>query len=172
MKRKTLFGVVAGIGAAALLTGAAWSAATESGADAPPPPGMHHGGPGMMIPGLFPPHALKQIGEELGLTPEQHQTIKGLFDQAKPGFEQLHKQMRANAELLVKTRPDDSAYQTVVANVSQSTSEVTAQLVLQGSQLRAQIFAVLTPEQKAKLPGIEQRMEQRFEGHRHGPAAN
>jgi len=171
MERKTLLGFVAGIGAAALLAGAAWSAATDSAPDAPPP-GMHHGGPGMMVPGLFPPHALKQIGEELGLTPEQHQTIKGLFDQAKPGFEQLHKQMRANAELLMKTRPDDSAYQTVVANVSQSTSEITSQLVLQGSQLRAQIFAVLTPDQKSKLAGIEQRMEQRFEGHRHAPPPN
>jgi len=172
MDRRTLLGVVAGFGAVALLTGAAWSAATDPAANPPPPPDMHHGGPGMMVPGLFPPHALDKIGQELGLTPEQHQTIQGLFQQAKPGFEQLHKQMRANAELLAKTRPDDNAYQTVVANVSQSTSEITAQLVLQGSQLRAQIFAVLTPEQKTKLAGIEARMKDHFDGRGHPPAAN
>ena len=172
MEVKNLLGIVAGLGAAALLTGAAWSAATDSAADSPPPPALHHGGPGMMIPGLFPPHALKKIGQELGLSPEQHQTIQGLFQQARPGFEQLHKQMRANAELLMKTRPDDSAYQTVVANVSQSTGDIATQLVLQGSQLRAQVFALLTPEQKTKLAGLQTRMEQHAEGHWRGPAVD
>ena len=36
--------------------------------------------------------------------------MKGYLEQARPGFEQLHKQLQANAELLMSTRPDDPNY--------------------------------------------------------------
>ena len=141
-----------GIGAAVILGSVALAAASQSGGASPPPhgPGMD-GGPGMMMPGLMPHALLGRMADQLGLSPEQRQTIKGLFDQARPGFEQLHKQMRTNAELLAKTQPDDPAYQTVVANISQSAAELASQFVLQTSQLRSQVHGALTPAQRTKL---------------------
>jgi Spy/CpxP family protein refolding chaperone len=168
MERRRVLGVLAGIGAAAILSGVAYSAATQSGAEPPHGPGPD-AGPGMMMPGMMPHHLLGRMADQLGLTPEQRQAVKGFFEQAKPGFEQLHKQMRANAELLLKTQPDDPAYQTVVASVSQSAAELASQFVLQASQLRAQVHSVLTPEQRVKLVALEANLHARAQDRRaHG----
>jgi Spy/CpxP family protein refolding chaperone len=173
MERKRMLGALAGIGAAVILVGAAWSAASQSGGASPPPHGPGpDAGPGIMMPGLMPHGLLGHMADELGLAPEQRQTIKGFFDQAKPGFEQLHQQMRANAELLMKTQPDDPAYQGVVANVSQSAADLAARFVLQASQLRSQVHSVLTPEQRTKLVTLQAQMHSRMRQHRHhGPPA-
>ena len=78
--------------------------------------------------------------------------------------------MRTNFDLLAKTRPDDPSYQTVVSNVSQSASELAAQLVLQGSRVRSQVFAVLGTDQKQKLMETASRPHQwRGRGEGRGP---
>ena len=83
-----------------------------------------------------------------------------------PGWE---RSKGANFELLAKSRPDDPSYQTVVSNVSQSASELAAQLVLQGSRVRSQIFGVLNAEQKQKLTELESHPHA-WRGHGgHGP---
>ncbi len=173
MERRVLASL-AGIGAAIILGGVAFAAASGSTAEPPPgpPPGPGPGGPpGLMLPGLLPPHALLgRLADQLGLSPEQRQTVKGFFDQARPGLEQLHKQMRANTELLMKTAPDDPAYQTVVATVSQSAADLAAQFVLQASQLRSQVHGALTQEQRNKLVLLESDLQAHLGEHRpHGP---
>ena len=120
---------------------------------------------GLMVPGLVPQRVLEQLADRLDLTTEQRRTISAYFREARPLFEQLHKELAANAELLAATRPDDASYTGIVANVSHSAGEIAAQLVLQGSQLRSQVFGVLTDRQKVKLVqlqlqaqgGVEQR---------------
>ena len=170
MDRKRFLTMMAGLAAVALLAGAA--IATQ--AEAPPPEtaGEHGGpppGPGLMVPGMLPAGALPHLAKELGLSADQQTQIRGFLDQAKPGFVQLHAQMRANFELLAKTRPDDPSYQTVVSNVSQSASELAAQLVLQGSRVRSQIFGVLNADQKQKLTELESHPHA-WRGHGgHGP---
>lgn len=169
MTRKLFTTLIVGLGAVALLTGAAIATQTES----PPPdaPHDHRGpppGPGMMIPGMLPPEALPHIAKKLGLTDEQQARIKGFMDQAKPGLKQLHEQVRTNLELLAKTRPDDPAYTTVVNNVSQAMSEAASQMVLQGSQLRSQMFGVLSADQKTKLASMQGHMGEWHHGGPHG----
>ncbi len=117
-----------------------------------------------MVPGMMPPGALPHLAKQLGLSPEQQTQIRGFLEQAKPGFEQLHAQMRTNFRLLARTRPDDPTYQTVVSNVSQSASELATQLVLQGSRLRQQVFGVLSAEQKLKLTEFESKPHE-WRGH-------
>ncbi len=161
MQRQRSLAGLAGIGAAAILVGAAWAAASQQAAAPPAPAPAPHdwaGGPGPLFAGLMPPAAFDRLADQLGLTPEQRQTISGFYSQAKPGFEQLHKQLQANAELLQNTRPDDSGYTTIVANVSQSAGEIASQLVLQGSQLRSQVFGVLTAGQKSQLVTVQAAM--------------
>ena len=165
MQRTKILTGLAGIAGAALLAAAAWAAAQQAGdgmSIEPPAHGGHgaHGGPGLgfMLPGLMSPHMLDHVAAQLGLSLEQHQTIKGFLEQARPGFEQLHKQLHANAELLMNTRPDDANYTTIVANVSQSSSELAAQFVLQASQLRSQVFGVLTAAQRTKLVQLQAKM--------------
>jgi Spy/CpxP family protein refolding chaperone len=161
--------------------GAAGAQASPEGAR--PPAGLHggehgpaggpgggkgmrmHGGPGMMMPGMET-HMLMRMADELALSSEQRQTIRGFFSSAQPGFQKLHEQMRANTKLMLDTQPDDPKYQAVVQQVSQSSAELAQQMVLQSSQLRTQVYGVLTPEQKTKLKTKQTEMQARWEERR------
>jgi Spy/CpxP family protein refolding chaperone len=173
-----------GIGAALLLAATATGFAVAAGAthappqaagEPPPPPEPGHGpgrGHGMM-PGFFPPMMMAHLAERLDLGAEQKAAIHKALDEARPGFEALHQQMRSDLERLTRTRPDDPAYQTLVASASQAASQTAAQLVLQTSQLRSQVFGVLTAPQRDELVKLEaEHAEHMRDGHaggmRHG----
>ncbi len=167
--------VAAGVGAALILSGIAITAVTQSSQAAPPPDRAFHGpgpdmgpGPGPMMPGFMPPGAFERIADRLQLSAEQRETARGFLEQAKPGLDKLRQQMHASAELLAKTRPDDPSYQSVVANASQTAGDLASQLVLQGSQVRSQVFGVLTADQKNKLVTIEAEMRARWSEHKDG----
>jgi len=175
MNRKNFLTLLAGIGAVALLAGAA--IATQ--ADTPPPDAPHDhrgpppGGPGMMMmPGMMPPGMLPHLAKKLGLSTDQETQIKGIMEQAKPGFEKLHGTLRASMELLGRTRPDDANYASVVANASKAIGEVAGQMVTQHAEVRAKIFAVLNADQKSKLIEMEAHMHEMHGMHggpRHHP---
>ena len=117
MDRKRLLTMTGGVAAVALLAAAAM--ATQ--ADPPPAETAHEHrgpppGPGLMVPAMLPPGALPHLAKQLLLSADQQTQIRGFLDQAKPGVEQLHTQMRANFELLAKTRPDHPSHPTVVGN--------------------------------------------------------
>lgn len=166
--------LVALLGAAVLATVGLANAGSdqEPGESAQYGHGHGFGGGFMSMPGMMHPGAIARIADELGLTPEQRQTIRGLFAAARPQMQALRDEFRANAEKLLATKPDDANYGNVVTEVSQASGELASRLVTEGSQLRAQVYAVLTAEQKAKLPEVEAQMKERarerFERH-HGP---
>ncbi len=159
MARKETLATWAGIGAALVLAGTATGFAMAAGRDAPPAPepphmGAEHG-PGAMMPGMWPPMMMAHMAQRLGLTAEQKLAIHKSMDDARPGLEALHQQMRQDFELLARTRPDDATYQGVVASASQSASQNASQFVLQASQLRSRIYGVLTPTQRDQLMKLE-----------------
>jgi protein CpxP len=114
----------------------------------------HHGDHGPFL------GALKQ----LNLTAAQQQSIRSLLETAKPQIQSLHKQLRTNGETLRSTPPDDGGYAALVATEKQ----LAAQSIQQRADLHTQIYALLTPQQKAQLPEVlaaikakhEQRREQ------------
>jgi len=129
-------------------------------AQPPPPPGEHgpwhrpEHGPGMM-PGLGESMMIEHMADKLGLTPEQRDAVHKAIDDARPGFESLHEQMRQDVEKLARTRPDDPGYQALVASASQSASQTAGQIVLQASQLRSRVFGTLTPPQRDQVAKLE-----------------
>jgi Spy/CpxP family protein refolding chaperone len=160
MARKEILANWAGIGAALILAGTATGFAVAADRDPPPPPpppghfGAGHG-PGAMMPGMWPPMMMAHMAEKLGLSADQKAAIHKAMDEARPGLEALHTQMRTDLDLLARTRPDDAAYQGVVASASQSASQNAAQFVLQSSQLRSRVYGVLTPAQRDQLVKLE-----------------
>ena len=148
--------------ALSLLAGSALAGdpAPPAGFDGAPPPGMHHGPPGAggMYAGMVLHHAAT-----LGLSQEQTDTIKGFADSGKAPAEQRRSQMHAQMDALMKTRPDDASYSTVVAKAAQVIGDLTSQGIQQESQLRAQVWSVLTTAQRQKVTDLEATMKQRFE---------
>ncbi len=124
------------------------NAAAESTADAAPGPWSGHAG---HRHGWGQWHLYRQ----LGLTAEQQASMKAIMVAAKPQMTSLHQQMQANHLKLMQIKPDDPNYGNVVAEVSQSNAALAAQATSQASEMRAQIYALLTPSQKTQLTSLE-----------------
>lgn len=160
-------GFASALGAAAVLAvaaGAALAGPRHDGAR------MEHAGEaagelGMAASGMHP-RMLERMADELGLSDAQRQSIRGLYESARPAMQQRREQARTNAELLRKTQPGDKDYQAVVARVSRTAGELAAAAVSDGAQLRAQVWGVLTPEQRLKAQQLSEQMQQRREERR------
>jgi protein CpxP len=129
--------------AAAGLVGVAVHAATSADTPAQAFGGHHWHGHG---PARHFMHVLKQ----LNLTPEQQTQVKSIFAAAKPQFQKLGASARSNAEAIEGMAPTDSAYPALLA-----TAKVNAAArIQQMSDVKAQIFAVLTKAQQEQIPQI------------------
>lgn len=155
-------GVATALGAAALLV-----FATGTGIAGPRQDGSrmaHAGGHGDEI-GMggfgMHPRMFERMAGELALTDAQRQSIRGLFESARPAMQQRREQAMANAELMRKTQPGAPDYQAVVARVSRTAGELAASGVSDAAQLRSQVWAVLTPEQRIKAQQLGEQHQQR-----------
>ena len=97
-----------------------------------------------------PDGTFHRVLDQLDLTAEQKIQIRALFDQAKPQLEAAHESGRANREQLVVTPPTDPTYAGQLAFAKSNAAE---QIQLM-SDLWSQIYAKLTPDQRARIPGI------------------
>ena len=140
---------IPGIAAALLLAGLAGTAAAEAPAadtTAAPPPGAH-GHPH----GAGPQMDLRHILRQLNLTPEQKTQVDSILSSAKPQMQAHHATSVANREKLMVLSPSDPAYPAAVAAVQADASSG----VKLAADLKTQVYAVLTPEQQAKIPEIQ-----------------
>lgn len=88
--------------------------------------------------------------KQLNLTAEQQTQIKSIFEQARTQNAALRESIRSNAQLLAITAPTDSAYPALIATAeSNATARIKA-----ASDLKTQIYAVLTAQQIAQIPTI------------------
>jgi Spy/CpxP family protein refolding chaperone len=126
------------------------------------PMSMMDGGPGGMMMGVPHPRMLERMAGELQLTEDQKQKLKGIFESARPEMEQVRELGRQNAERLQAVRPGERNYDAVVSEVSRAAGELATRAVTNGAQLRAQVWTVLTPEQRQKMESLQaQRREAR-----------
>jgi Spy/CpxP family protein refolding chaperone len=134
-------------------------AAEEAAAPQTPPPagthGWHHG----------PWHLLGK----LDLSAAQKQQIKEIMTTAHPQLQSLHEQMRANSLKLEQTKPTDPNYASIAAAVSQTHGSLSAQMMSQHSEIRAQVFKVLTPAQQTQLAALEAERQAKRQAHGHAP---
>ena len=100
--------------------------------------GHHHGGPFM--------HVLKQ----LNLTAGQQTQLKSIWAQARTQHQSLHESMRANHESLMAADPSDANYPALLAT-EKANAAARVQMM---SDIKSQVYAVLTPEQRAQIPAL------------------
>jgi protein CpxP len=151
--------------AALALTGAtAISVAQTSAPDttAAPPAAHEHGHAGMH--GHHSPfmHVLHQ----LNLTADQKTQVHSIIDAAHPRMASLHGSSRDTMASIMSTAPTDPNYP---ALIEKAKSNALAHIQLM-SDLHAQIYAVLTPEQQAKIPAIVAAQKAKWQAH-HGDAS-
>ena len=91
-------------------------------------------------------HVLKQ----LNLSAEQQTQIKSILAASKPQFQSLGAGMRSNAEAMAAMSPTDPGYPALLATAKANA----AARIQQMSDVKAQIFAVLTQAQQEQIPQI------------------
>jgi Spy/CpxP family protein refolding chaperone len=108
--------------------------------------GMHdgHGGPG------GPEGSFHRVLDQLDLTADQKTQIHAIIDGARPQMQAAHESGRASRDQLEVTPPTDPAYAGMLASAK---SNAVAQIQLM-SDLWTQVYAKLTPDQRARIPGI------------------
>jgi Spy/CpxP family protein refolding chaperone len=145
--RTTLYAVTltAALGGGAAIAGTTPTPPSSTSNDASSHPSMRHDWHGEHQDGDF-----HRVLGQLNLTAEQKTQIHAIVDQAKPQMQAVHESGRANREQLAVTPPTDAAYAGLVATAKSNAAE---QIQLM-SDLWTQVYAKLTPEQRAQIPSI------------------
>lgn len=124
-------------------------------------PGFLGGGPdgAFRAPGLM----IEHMADHLDLSDDQRATVDNIVEAAKPEFEALREQLRANREALESLQTDDPAYSTQLNDIAVSNGQLATEGTLLFTRVRGEIHAVLTDEQLEKLARGKERMRQAFE---------
>ena len=143
--RITLYAVclTAALGGVALASAATAATQPATPNATPMRQGWHDGPRG-------PGSGFHRILDQLNLSAEQTAQIRSITEQTKPQLQAVHESGRANREQLDVTPPTDPGYAGLVAFAKSNAAE---QIQLT-SDLWAQVYAKLTPDQRALIPGI------------------
>jgi protein CpxP len=118
-------------------------------------------------------HFGQRMAAELGLTEQQQTQIKQILQNEKTNVQPLRDQLRsAHQQMLAATRGGafDEAQVRTIANQQAQTQ---ANLIVEREKVKAEIYKVLTPDQRAKADQMQAQMGQRhgFRGrHEKAPA--
>jgi Spy/CpxP family protein refolding chaperone len=110
------------------------------------------------------------LAQRLDLSDEQRAGIRGLIEQARPRLHQLRDARRANFRTLRDMAADDPVYDEVVERVARDNGRIEAAMIRERSRVRAEVAALLTPEQRTRAAELKaaqrDRMQRRHERRR------
>lgn len=115
--------------------------------------GMHHGG---MRGFGDPERMLERMSRHLGLDDIQAQQVSNVFVAAKPEIEVLRDEFVNNRNAMRALDASDPDYDVELQNLSAANADLAAQMTLLHGRVRADIAAILTPEQLEMLRSRDQ----------------
>lgn len=101
----------------------------------------------------------EHFGDELGLTGQQRTDIQIIIADYMPRYRDLARIGRESATSLLSLAPDSAEYLDATQKASATAASSAAELVVLLSEMRAKLYAVLSPEQR-------QTLQERIESHR------
>ncbi|MEY4214425.1 MAG: motif family protein [Pseudomonadota bacterium] len=126
---------------------------------------MGHMGPvrgaGFMELAGTDPRMLQRLADDLQLTPQQRGKITEHVATHGPEMRRLAAEMTKQSRALRELNPADGKFTAAVNEASKRMGDLSTQMVRQGGELRAKVWQVLTPEQRAKADSRQQQMKQR-----------
>ena len=116
--------------------------------------GGHHGnfagGGGGIL--QFLEHRLPRLAERLELSDEQVAQIQAIADEARPTIDDYVEQLRAGRESYRTANPDPLAFdETAFRAHVEAQHDLQIELMVVAAKTRAQVFEVLTPDQRSQL---------------------
>lgn len=120
----------------------------------------------------FPPSFLvDRISKELGLSEEQKTQAKQILEASKTRVQPLSEQMKQNHEATKDLGTDGNFDEAKVSQIANQQSETMKQLFIEKEKTKAELFAILTPEQREKAKQMQEKFAGRMKGnfgHRFG----
>jgi Spy/CpxP family protein refolding chaperone len=113
--------------------------------------GGHHRGGGMMLRGL-------------DLTDAQKAQVKEIMEASKAKVQPLRESMKANRQKLQAATENGKFDEAAVQALANENASLSAQLLVERSRVKSQIFNILTPEQREKAAQLKSQMKERFKG--------
>lgn len=111
-------------------------------------------------PEKFIEHGINRAATALDLTDEQKTRIKAIMEAEKPVVQPLIQQVAAQRQELRQATSNGQFNEAQVQELATKQGQTMTQLIIAKERVKAQIFAVLTPEQRAKA----EQMHSRFMG--------
>ena len=127
-------------------------------------PHFRHGPPGVF--GGAPEQMLGRMADELQLSAEQQDAMRGLAERYRPRWESLRAQIADTRRSMMSLSPDDPEYASVTAEVSQRAAGLAAEMVTLAGAMQTETYALLTEEQRERWKELKTQRQQRFESWR------
>jgi Spy/CpxP family protein refolding chaperone len=145
---RTIIIIAMSLAALSVTGGSALAGQSDEGTDAtesrrdPRHRGRDFDGPGFLA---------ARAAEHLDLDEAQSADLQNILTAAKPEFDVLKKRGRDTMEALMALDPEDADYGAALQNLSVESGQVATDLILLHGRVRAEVHALLTPEQRATL---------------------
>jgi protein CpxP len=104
-----------------------------------------------------------RMAEKLNLTDAQKTQIKGIMDQERPTIQPLVAQLKENRAAMKTATANGQFDEAQVRQIASQQAQTLTNLMVEKARVKAKIYSVLTPEQRAKAD----QMRQHSEGHKH-----
>ena len=114
--------------------------------------------------GFARPFMLERIAAELGLSDEQKAQANQILEESKTRVEPLMNTMKEGRAQVKDLGTDGNFDEARVNEIAKSQAETMKQLFIEKERTKAQLFAILTPEQREKAKQIEGKFGQRMKG--------
>lgn len=123
--------------------------------------GMRRGGGGG---GFGSERGFMRMAEKLNLSDEQKTRVKQIMEDSKTRVKPLMESLRAGHQEVENLGTDGTFNEAEVQKIAASQAETTRQLIIEKEKTKAQIFAVLTPEQRAQAAEMKEQFKENFKG--------
>ena len=111
-------------------------------------------------------HALGMALRGLNLTEEEKAKVKEIMEASSSNVEPLIRQMRDNHKTIADLGTNGAFDQAKVEAAATEQGNIMAKLIVEKEKTKAQVFALLTDDQKAKAAEMRQKFEERFKDHK------
>jgi protein CpxP len=163
--------IVLGLAAALVALGAGTGVylhAQDQNTNPPPRPfmGRGAGGPGGRFGGPGGPMGmLPMLGRELNLTDAQRDQIKAIVEAHKDEWKALADKERTARLALAQTIAADTVDEAAIRQKSSEVAAVEADMAVARAHAHAEVFQILTADQKAQLKAMAQKRPRGGRGH-------
>jgi len=102
----------------------------------------------------------------LDLTDEQRSKVKEIMEASKANIQPLMQQMHDNHAKIARLGVDGKFDQAQVEALANQQGSITSQMIVEKEKVKAQVFAILTDEQKAKAAEMRTKFQERMKDHK------